>query len=160
MDKKEYLLKSLGGSIQHFITKRKYFRLLTHFFRISIIVFSSGLTVLAGIQIKEQSDLISIMILCVSAAITVISSINNIYKPNDSWIQLKRNTDDLRTLKKEIEFSSAGENIEIEEYFDRYLEILNENTNHWVKTRISGEKSWNKEYAMELLKAVKESKDK
>lgn len=157
MNRRDYLLSSITDSITWFFRKKNYFRFYTHFFRVSAITLSGGLTILAGIQIKEQNQLISIVILVISAAITMITSMNNIYKPNDSWIQIKKNLDELRNLKREIEYKTEETQELPIEYFHKYLEILEENTGQWLKTRLRGEK--NRE-STELMRELLDSKQK
>ncbi|MBI4996746.1 MAG: DUF4231 domain-containing protein [Rhodocyclales bacterium] len=135
MDKRKCLLDQLTEKIQGFKADSERHRNLYRGLRYSVFFLTSLSALLAGLSLKfpESSPMISVLILLVSAAVGVLTSIEGLRKPSELWIHERTSYYALMDLKREVEFvvdDKASKEV-VEQYFFRMQEILGASNEKW-----------------------------
>lgn len=135
MSKRKYLLDQLEDRINNFRDDSKQHKSLYRNLRYSVFILTSISTLLAGLALKvpEISSSINVIIVFVSAAIGVITSIEGLRKPAELWIHERTTYYALMDLKREVEFK-VEENSSpeiVEKYFFKMQEILGASGEKW-----------------------------
>jgi hypothetical protein len=135
MDKRKRLLDQLTEKVEQFKGDSDRHKDLYRGLRYSVFFLTSLSALLAGLSLKlpESSSIISVIILLVSAAVGVLTSIEGLRKPSELWIHERTTYYALMDLKREVEFvvdDNAPKEV-VEQYFFRMQEILGASNEKW-----------------------------
>lgn len=135
MDKRKYLLDQLAEKVKGFKADSEKHKNLYRRLRYSVFLLTSLSALLAGLSLKfpEWSTTISVLILLVSAAVGVLTSIEGLRKPSELWIHERTSYYTLMDLRREVEFvvDDNASNEIIEKYFFRLQGILGASNEKW-----------------------------
>jgi hypothetical protein len=135
MDKRKCLLDQLTEKVNQFEGDSDRHKDLYRGLRYAVFFLTSLSALLAGLSLKfpDSSPMISVIILLVSAAIGVLTSIEGLRKPSELWIHERTTFYALMDLKREVEFvvdDSASKEV-VQQYFFRMQEILGASNEKW-----------------------------
>src|SRR2546423_12364244 len=112
MSKRDYLLAQLDEEIERFdrdsTTHKKMYRAMRYAV-FTLTAVSTGLASLA-VAFPQSQSTISLVIVFVSAAAGVVSSVEGLRKPAELWIHERTTHYALKDLKRDLEFQSADQN--------------------------------------------------
>jgi hypothetical protein len=135
MDKRKCLLDQLTEKVEQFKGDSDRHKDLYRGLRYAVFFLTSLSALLAGLSLKfpDSSSTISVIILLVSAAVGVLTSIEGLRKPSELWIHERTTYYALMDLKREVEFvvdDNASKDA-VEQYFFRMQEILGASNEKW-----------------------------
>jgi Protein of unknown function (DUF4231) len=147
MDKRKYLLDQLAEKTAGFKADSEKHKRLYRRLRYAVFLLTSLSALLAGLSIKfpEASSMINVVILFVSAAIGVLTSIEGLRKPSELWIHERTTYYSLMDLKREVEFEvdhSTPPEI-VEQYFFRMQDILGTSNEKWNRSIVGARQAQN-----------------
>ncbi len=127
---------------KRFFNRRKAFRL-----KILSVSFAAMITVLLGLQgIGQVETILKNFALMLGASITVVNAYEAFYDHRSLWINQTVTLSLLQNLKRDIDFYASGiESTEIEirqleEFKERYNNILQDHLRDWLKLRSETER--------------------
>lgn len=141
MSKLLVLGSSLDAHIKLFDGESKKHKRLYRALRYMVFGLTAASAVLAGAaaagQIGQWSN---VLIICASALIGLVTSIEGLRKPSELWIHERGIYHALHDLKREVEFEAAGNITEqvIEQYFERLQNILSAGSERWGSQIVKG----------------------
>ena len=135
MNKRQYLLDQLSENISKFKNASNEHKRLYRYLRYAMFFLTGLSAVLAGASIKypELNSTISLIIVFISAAIGIVTSIEGLRKPAELWIHERTLYYALTDLKREVEFNTNESTLPglIEKYFSTMQEILKSSGEKW-----------------------------
>jgi hypothetical protein len=103
--------------------------------RIATLSLLAAATALAAIAatFSEYGRILNVVIVAVTAAAGVLTSIEGMRRPAELWGLERRTYHALRGLKEELDFQSAEGNrsTDLDDYFTRMRGIINEHQQKW-----------------------------
>jgi hypothetical protein len=138
--KLEFLNTAIEGQLHDFQLKRYRNRRKAFFIRVFISIFGVGITVLLGIQVTGLKQLLSNIALILSGTITILNSLDSFYNYRSLWIRYTITTNQLHSVKADIDYLLAGgmdtiNEEDVDKLYYKYKGILEETNEEWVEMR-------------------------
>lgn len=136
-----YLEEQLSTQVSGFDSSRQYFRKQQFRFAMATAVLSATTTVLIAAEKMLKFEVLSLIALICSAAITVVAAYDQFLGSRDLWIQKTDTWMALQNLQANIQYAKAksGEltQDEVDKFYDRFDKALMSEHDAWKKVRSS-----------------------
>lgn len=139
----EYLKVLISERVNGLHSSVRWSRQLYYVSAMSVIVLSAVITVVTGISFLND-NWPKILVLVLSASVTVISAWGAFFSPKESWLLTEDTLNKLKALQTHLDFalrasSSEENNSELVSHaFDEYQKILAEYNHKWREIREKG----------------------
>jgi hypothetical protein len=138
--KLEFLNTAIEKQLHDFQLKRYRNRRKAFLLRVSIGILGVGITILLGIQVAGLQQLLSNIALILSGTITVLNSLDSFYNYRSLWIRYTITTNQLHSVKADIDYLLAGgmdpiKEEDVDKLYYKYKGILEETNEEWVEIR-------------------------
>ncbi|WP_212936415.1 DUF4231 domain-containing protein [Bacillus hominis] len=149
ISKIDVLIKDINENISIFEERKEKNKKRAYKLRVYSIISSALVTLLLGLK-AINLNLFSNIALFFASLMTVFNGIEGFYNHRGLWYKDIKTLTSLRELKRDLDFSIAGEqreSISIElltEYKNRLQNILTEDVNTWSKIRENLEQAQDK----------------
>lgn len=149
ISKIDVLIKDINENISIFEERKEKNKKRAYKLRVYSIISSALVTLLLGLK-AINLNLFSNIALFFASLMTVFNGIEGFYNHRGLWYKDIKTLTSLRELKRDLDFSIAGEqkeSISIElltEYKNRLQNILTEDVNNWSKIRENLEQAQDK----------------
>jgi len=139
----EYLKTLISERVNSLNSSVRWYRQQYYIAAMSVVVLSAVITVVTGISFLN-GNWTKILVLVLSASVTVISAWGAFFSPKESWLLAADILNKFRALQTHLDFvlragSSEENNSElISRAFDEYQKILAEYNHKWREIREKG----------------------
>lgn len=140
----EVLMNDIHSNLSFFEKRKDKNKKRAYKLKLASITSSALVTLLLGFR-GVNVNLFSNIALFFAALITIFNGIEGFYNHKELWFKDVKTLSDLKALKREVEFSIAGEPEEpispelLTHYKNKLQHILNEDVNTWSKMKESQE---------------------
>lgn len=141
-EKISFLKDNIDKRINSFKEKSKYYRKISWIYKIVSSVLGGLIAILLGFKIDNAfyKDIIIDISIVFGSMITIVSTFESFWEPRNLWIRFTMTTNDLRSLKYELDYLEKNgiDKItidEIDSISNRYNEILKDANKEWNKNR-------------------------
>ncbi len=137
-----YLKRLINSDLYWYKTKEKNFSYTATLFKVAVVVLSSIVTVLLGLDYvassPEHQQILKDIALIISALIAVITGLERFFDAKDLMVQYMRTYDKLEQMKNTIEYIEVGGHYslaEVEKLKLKYDKIISNTSNFVVEVR-------------------------
>lgn len=135
MNKRDYLLDQIGKKANDFQKESTKHKNLYRSLRYTVFSLTACSTVLAGVALwqPEHHTTINLLIVLVTAAVGILTSIEGLRKPSELWIHERTTYYALLDLQREVEYKTTDNSDDktLDLYFSQMQELLGTSGEKW-----------------------------
>lgn len=139
LDQLDYIKGEIEKNILAFKSSRSFYRKNAFYAYISSSFLAGITTIILGLNLEGYDLLTKRISLIITSLITFISALNAFYSPKELWLSYNKSLILLYELKLDITYyEKAGtppDPEKIDEFKNRFQNIMNEMNKSWFKTR-------------------------